>query len=550
MIYDVIVVGSGIAGLMSAIEAKKNGAKVAIVTKNNPLKSNSFMASGGINAVLTTNQTDIVSHIQDTIKGSKGLSDAKTVEYMCENARRIIYKLKSYGVEFDSEKDDTLMQRPFGGGSIKRTCFVGDKTGSAIISALLKEARHLGIEFLTNNFALRIITHQNQVSALAVLRKSDSNVVIYPTKALILAGGGYAGIYKGHTTNSPDCTGDTIALALKAGLRVVDMEFVQFHPTGFEKSGYLVSEAARGEGGKLINSDGERFVDELATRDVVAVEIYKQIKNKKKVFIDLRHLSGDQIEQRLPSLYKSAHIQAGVDIKTELLPIKPVAHYTMGGIESNMVDTSIVGLFVCGENSANLIHGANRLGGNSLLEGAVFGELAGVKASMLAKKTDLLPIDYNQVIPDIRMIDRLFEGDTSKNFNALRTSLGNVMFDKVGIIRNYQSLYEALDYVKYLSTQAGQLFVIDKSKSNNVEVTAILELRNALIIAEAVILSAIKREESRGSHQRDDYKESDKKFNKHISIRLIDGKLLKEEYKINNIFYNLLEKLRNLIINR
>lgn len=550
MIYDVIVVGSGIAGLMSAIEAKKNGAKVAIVTKNNPLKSNSFMASGGINAVLSSQGKELDSHIEDTVKGSRGLSDVKTIEYMCTNAKRIIYKLKSYGVQFDSDSDDNPKQRPFGGGSIQRTCFVGDKTGSAIVSSLLKEAKHIGVEFLTNNFALRIITHQNQVSALAVLRKADNNVVLYPTKALILAGGGYAGIYKGHTTNAPDCTGDTLALALKAGLRVVDMEFVQFHPTGFEKSGYLVSEAARGEGGYLINSDGERFVDELATRDVVAIEIYKQIKNKKRVFIDLRHLSGDQIEQRLPSLYKSAHIQSGVDIKTELLPIKPVAHYTMGGIESNMVDTEISGLFVCGENSLNMIHGANRLGGNSLLEGAVFGELAGVKASMFAKKTELLPIDYNQVIPDIRMIDKLFEGESTINFNALRTSLGNVMFDKVGIIREYKTLYEALDYVKYLSSQAAKLHTVDKSKANNVEVSSILELRNALLISEAVILSAIKREESRGSHQRDDFKELDTKLNKHISIRLVGGKLLKEEFKVNNIFYNILQKVRGLIINK
>ncbi len=544
MIYDVLVVGSGIAGLMSAIEAKSNGEKVAIVTKNNPLKSNSFMASGGINAVLSDEPKEISKHIEDTIKSAKGLCETKTVEYMCNNAKRLIYKLKEYGVEFDCDEFGNIKQRAFGGGSSQRTCFVGDKTGSAIVSALLKKAKQMEIEFLINNFALRIITHKNQVSALAVLRKTDSSVVLYPTKALILAGGGYGGIYKAHSTNAADYTGDTIALALKSGLRVIDMEFVQFHPTGFEKSGYLVSEAARGEGGYLINSDGERFVDELATRDIVAKEVYKQIQNKKRVFIDLRHLSAEKIEDRLPNLYKSAHIQAGVDIKNELLPIKPVAHYSMGGIEANMVNTAIDGVFVCGENSANMVHGVNRLGGNSLLEGVVFGELAGVRASNFAKKTQLLPIDYNQVIPDIRMIDRLFEYETTKNFNALRTSLGNVMFNKVGIIRNYKGLYEALDYIKYLNAQAMSLSVVDKSKTNNVEVSAILELRNALLISEAIILSAIKREESRGSHQRSDFENEDEKFNKHIAISLINGRILKEEFKVNNLFYNILQMLK------
>lgn len=544
MIYDVVVVGAGIAGLMAAIEAKNKGAKVAVITKGNIIRSNSNMASGGINSVLDTHDTNAIDlHILDTINSAKKLSDPKTVKYMCKRAGKIIVKLEKYGICFDKNKDGTVAQRPFGGGSIKRTCYIGDKTGTAITMTLIKKARSLGVEFLQNHFLMNITSYKGSVSGVCVLRRDDSSVMVYPTKSIVLAGGGYAGIYKGYSTNSTDYTGDTLAVALRAGLSLMDMEFVQFHPTGFKKTSHLVSEAARGEGGYLINSQGERFVDELETRDVIARAINEQIKKGQKVYLDLRHLGEQTIDARLPSLKKSAYIQEGINITHELLEIKPVVHYTMGGIETNFVSTKLDGLFVCGENAANMTHGANRLGGNSLLEGAVFGELAGVEAAKFASQTDLKPIDYNFVIEDIKTVDKILEGETTKNFNAMRTSLGRIMFNKVGILRDEAGLIDALSYVKYLTGESRQLFTMDKSKNNNVELVAILELRNALLVSEAIILSALKRCESRGAHYRSDFANSRVEFEKHIKISYFQNKLLRVDYKKNGLW----NKIKNFL---
>lgn len=532
MVYDVIVVGSGVAGLMAAIEAKTEQNKVAIITKSNLFKSNSSMASGGINAVLDKKDTkEINAHINDTFQSSKGLGNKKAISYMCNRASTIIEKLEEYGVNFDKDDEGTILQRSFGGASSRRTCFVGDKTGGAITQALIKKAREIGIEFLVNNFVLNLAKYKNNVSGVICLRKLDSSVLVYPAKAVVLAGGGYAGIFRGNSTNAQDYTGDLLAVCLRAGLSLSNMEFVQFHPTGFAKTNYLVTEAARAEGGYLINSDGERFVDELDTRDKIAKAILKQQQKGHKVYIDLRHLSLEKIQTRLPGLYNAAMNQAGVDLSTELLEIKPVAHYSMGGVETNMVSTTIKGLFVCGEMASSGVHGANRLGGNSLLEGVVFGELAGKKAASYAQDRHYLPIDYNIVIKDIKTIDKIFDSETSKNFNAVRISMGNCLFDKVGIIRNRKSLIKAFDYIKYLRRESYSLHCINKERRNNVELTSILELRNALEISEAIILSAQKRKESRGAHFRDDFPDMHKEMSKHILVTEIKKGYFKTQFQ-------------------
>ncbi|MEA3499277.1 MAG: FAD-dependent oxidoreductase [Campylobacterota bacterium] len=546
MIFDVIVVGGGIAGLMAAIEAKTDNNKVAVITKGNLFKSNSALASGGINAVLNPDdKKEIDKHIADTYKGGFGLGDKKAISYMCNRASHIVSKLISYGVEFQRDESGNIAQRSFGGGSSKRTCFVGDKTGSAIMQVLIKKAKSVGITFLVNNFVMNLTKLNNRVSGVVSLRRFDSSLVVYPAKTVILAGGGYGGLFRGFSTNAQDYTGDMLAVALRAGLNLKDMEFVQFHPTGMAKSTYLVSEAARGEGGYLINSEGERFVDELETRDVVSRAISKQISQGQEVFIDLRHLEKEHIETKLPSLYKAAYNQAGIDVTKELLPIKPVAHYSMGGIESKMTKTSIKGLFACGECAVNGVHGANRLGGNSLLDGAVFGELAGKKALAFSKNKEYLPIDYNIVIKDVKHIDKIFDKETTKNFNSMRINMGRTMFEYAGIHRDNTGLTKAFDYLKYLRREAVTLHCMDKGRNNNVELISILELKNALEVAESVVLSALKREESRGAHSRDDFPDMIDSYSKSILINEFQKGYFKIWYDDNNF----LSKFRKFILN-
>lgn len=536
MIYDIVIVGSGIAGLMAAIEAKTEHNKVAIITKGNLFKSNSALASGGINAVLDNNDTQAINaHINDTLKSAKGLGNKKAVTYMCKQASFIISKLVSYGVPFERDKYGNILQRPFGGGSHHRTCYVGDKTGSAITQALIKKAREMGITFLVNNFVLNLAKHNNTISGVVCLRRSDSTVLIYPARSVVLAGGGYAGIFRGNSTNAQDYTGDLLAVCLRAGLSLKDMEFVQFHPTGIAKTNYLVTEAARGEGGYLVNSQGQRFVNELETRDKIAKAILQEQQKGQKIYLDIRHLGEAKIKAKLPSLYNAALNQTGIDLSTELLEIKPVAHYSMGGVDCNMTHTSIEGLFVCGEMASNGVHGANRLGGNSLLEGTVFGELAGRKAKEYYKHHSFLPVDYNIVIKDIKMIDKIFESDSTKNFNAIRISMGNCLFEKVGILRSETSLVQAFDYIKYLRRESYSLHCINKERRNNVELIAILELRNALEVSEAIIMAAQKRKESRGAHHREDYENSDPKFKKHIVITELQKGFFRITFKENRV---------------
>lgn len=532
MTYDVLIIGSGIAGLMAAIEAKSETNSVAIITKSNIFKSNSSVASGGINAVLDEkDEVEIQKHIDDTMKSSKDLGDKKAISYLCHQAPLIMKKLVEYGVAFDRDVNGKILQRSFGGGSSKRTCFVGDSTGSAITQALIKKAKLVGVDFLVNHFVMDITKIDEYISGVVTLKKLDSTVVVYPTKAVVFAGGGYAGIYRGFSTNAQDCTGDLLSVALRAGMSLKDMEFVQFHPTGFAKTSYLVSEAARGEGGHLVNADGERFINELDTRDVLARAIFEQMRAGKKVYLDMRHISKEILETRIPSLYKNAYNQVGIDLSTELLEIKPVAHYSMGGIASTMTSSEVKGLFICGESAALGVHGANRLGGNSLLEGAVFGELAGKKAKEYAFNKEFLPIDYNVVIRNMDLVQRIFDGDCSKNFNAMRISVGKIMFDKAGIFRNESSLQEAFDYMKYLRLESNTLHCIDKSKHNNVELISILELRNALELSEAIILSAMQRAESRGAHFREDFAFTCKEGNRHVFIKELQKGFFKVHYE-------------------
>ena len=507
MLYDIIVVGSGISGLYAAFYAKKSGQNVAVLTKGNPFRSNSAVASGGINAVLNFTQDDSVSrHVKDTVDGADGLSHLRNIEGMCKEAPNIIAELQEMGVGFDEDEYGNLHQRPFGGSYANRTCYIADKTGASIIQTLFLQCRDAGVHILSNHQFLNITKYKNNLSGVTVLRRHNSQVIALACKSLVLAGGGYAGIFRGHSTNSQESSGDVIAAALRANMRLSNMEFIQFHPTTLAQSGALISEAARGEGGYLVDERGARFTDELQTRDKLSREILNHMLQGHKVYLDVRHLGEKVIEEKLPSARKLALGSAGIDLVTELLEITPSAHYSIGGIwvrEDTSTDMPYV--FACGECAVTGVHGANRLGGNSLLEGAYFGRIAGIEAVKVAKKRDFQPIDYAYVNKEMRRVDKILAGESLFNMNAMRKNLGESLFRNAGVFRDEHSLSSALEYTHYLMKKQYGMHCVSKELHNNVELSSILEFKNAMLIAEVMILSALARKESRGVHFRNDY---------------------------------------------
>ncbi|MGE4294100.1 MAG: L-aspartate oxidase [Campylobacterales bacterium] len=549
--FDVLVVGSGLAGLSAALEAKKAGLSVAVMTKGNPFRSNSSMASGGINAALGTAEPDLPSlHAQDTIAGADGLSGEAAVRFLCENGPKTVQMLDALGAGFDRDEKGRIAQRSFGGAGRKRTCYIQDKTGAGLVQALMRACNEAGVVTLSNHYLLSLLTRKNRISGVCALKQADSSVVAIEAKSVVLAGGGYAGVYFGHTTNPASTGGDILAAAFRAGLRLVNMEFVQFHPTGLEGSGELVSEAVRGEGGYLILEDGSRFTDELQTRDKLAREIARAIEAGHRVFVDVRHLGEELIQSRLPTFRRAAMTKLGLDPVSEPVPIRPSAHYTMGGIETDAEgQTAIGGLFACGECAYNGVHGANRLGGNSLLEAAVFGQLAGKKAASFAKHHALAGVDEGQLTEQRTRTERILGGESRFNINALRKSLGKTLTLKAGIFRDSHGLNDALDYIEYLHTLAGGLHCVDKGRSNNVELVMILEFLSALEVAEVTVLAALKRKESRGAHYRIDYPQHDDKFRKNSYSTLKGGHYYDVQLLKPGGFEWWLDRVRKALIN-
>ncbi len=534
MLYDVVVVGSGISGLYAALYARREGLKVALISKSTPLRSNSAVASGGINAVLKTTRHDSCrDHVSDTLNGADNLGRFSAISGMVVGAEAIIDELQKMGVMFDTDENGSIAQRPFGGTKAKRTCYIADKTGASITQTLLTQCRKEGVKMFSNHLMLSIATFNEKLSGITILRRRDSQVIAFACKSLVLAGGGYAGIYRGHSTNSQESSGDMLALALRAKMRLVNMEFVQFHPTTLLNSGTLISEAARGEGAIIVDETGHRFTDELQTRDKLSRDIVRHQLAGHKVFLDFRHLGEALIDKKLPSARKNALNGAGIDIVTELLPITPSAHYTMGGIWSrDDASSDIDNIFVCGECAYSGVHGANRLGGNSLLEGAYFGKIAGINAAKAAKKGKFQPIDYAQVAKELRYIDTIIEGESRFNINTMRRNLGNILYKNAGVFRNHDSLANALEYIHYLMKMSSGLSCVNKERSDNVELLSIIEFRNALTVAEAMVMSALAREESRGVHFREDFPDTnDVDYKVDTIIRRLSGTFLRISFE-------------------
>lgn len=498
---DVLIIGAGGAGLMAALSAKEAGATVRVVSKEYPTRSQTCMAQGGINAALgNVGEDSVEAHIANTLKSAHGLANEDAVRFMCESAPEAVAWLDSIGVCFSRTKDARIAQRTLGGASAPRACYAQDYTGLKILHTLYDRCNAMGIEILNEKCLLELLKDEDGgVCGASFLDIRSGEIENMYAHATVIATGGYSRIYDKNSTNSTASTGDGIAAALRAGAKLKDMEFVQFHPTALKNSSVLISESARGEGGYLLNSKGERFTNELAPRDEVSRAIHEEILRGETIFLDIRHLGEAFIDEGLPQERKLAKLYENVDPVHELIPVRPVAHYTMGGIEVDAnSQTAVSGLFACGECANHSVHGANRLGGNSLLEIVVFGKEAGLNAAKLAlreKKNDSSRNAENE-------LDLLTQnsGSNELDFYAVRETIGNLFYEKVGIVRTKIELQSALDTIVEFKAKLHLMGIKDKSKVYNTNLVEFIEFKNMLDICEIVVQSAIKREVSCGAH--------------------------------------------------
>ncbi len=516
--YDVIIVGSGGAALSCAISAKQKGLSVLIITKSSPTASQTVQAQGGINGVLGDTNDTIQAHIEDTLKSSSQIGDEEAISFMCENAKEAIEWLDNLGVPFSRDDTNHIARRQLGGASNKRACYSSDYTGLKILHTLYDTALKLSIPIEEDCMLLDILTKNNIAFGITYLDIKTTQIEQITANSIVLATGGYGGIYHGFTTNSKDTTADGIMAGFRAGVELENMEFVQFHPTALVDRFILISESARGEGGYLVTQDEKRFVDELQPRDVVAREIYKKLLNNEKVYLDLRHISKDKLLHLLPQEYKLIFKFTSLEMDKDLIPITPATHYTMGGLKCDITSkTSLNNLYVIGEAASNGVHGANRLGGNSLLEIVLFGKKLG---ESLESAKDYFPNDEKTILEKNRKdIEDIFNTVPTLDFYEERKKLGKLLFEKVGLFRTYVSLTTALEYVGYLITHLHHFGIEDKSKIYNTNLQDFLEFRNSVLCAKTVILSALYRCESRGAHYRDDFPTSLESYKKSTIIK-------------------------------
>ena len=541
MKIDVLIVGAGGAGLYAALSAVKENRdlNIAVLTKVYPTRSHTGAAQGGINAALANvDPTDNEElHTFDTIKGSDYLADQEAVKYMCYEAPKIIRAMEHMGVPFSRLGNGKIAQRPFGGASRDRTCYSADKMGHVMLHTLYEQCIREGVNFLNEWFMLNIVHDGKKAIGVTAINIATGDIELIKTKAIILATGGHSRIYWGYTSNALGCTGDGTAAALRAGLPLKDMEFLQFHPTGLRKSAILVTEAARGEGGHLLNNRGERFMKkyapekmELGPRDLVSRSIMTEIREgrgfrdeegREYVHLDLTHLGAEKIKERLPQIRELAIDFEGIDPIKEPIPIKPTAHYAMGGIHTNVkCETPIEGIYAAGEAQCVSVHGANRLGGNSLLDIVVFGNVAGKEAVRYAEGTDFVNGGEGILKDDIKFIQELMNKESKETLGDMRNELGEIMFKHFGVFKNEQEMQEGYNKLKDLIQRAhNHLGVEDKSKVFNLDLQSTLEFFNLLEIADVLAYASLQRKESRGTFYRDDYpKRDDENFLYHSMI--------------------------------
>ena len=540
--YDVVVLGAGGSGLRAAVGLSEAGLKTACISKVFPTRSHTSAAQGGISAALgNMGEDDWRWHMYDTVKGSDWLGDQDAIEYLCKEAPKAVIELERYGVPFSRTKEGKIYQRAFGGmtkdygnESVQRTCAAADRTGHAILHTLYGQALKHNTEFFIEYFALDLLMKNGECKGLIAWNLNDGTIHRFRSHITILATGGYGKIYY-TATSAHTCTGDGNGMDLRAGLPLQDMEFVQFHPTGIYGVGTLISEGVRGEGGFLLNSKGERFMEryapkakDLASRDVVSRSIAIEVnegrgvgKNKDHVNLHLDHIDPKIIEKRLPGIAESAKTFCEVDVTKEPIPVVPTVHYNMGGIPtnykaevltSNGKDTTVPGLMAIGEAACVSVHGANRLGSNSLIDLVVFGKSAATRAAEIVKPgTPHEELSQSETDKCLDRFDKLRNSSGSTKTSELRLQMQKTMQSKCAVFRTEKTLKEGMNEIRKPFEGMENISVKDKSLLFNTDLVETLEFDNLIRQAMTTIDSAYHRKESRGAHAREDFKKRDDK---------------------------------------
>lgn len=536
--HDVVIVGGGLAGCRAALEIKRLNPTidVAVVAKTHPIRSHSVAAQGGIAAALQNvdPNDNPQAHAYDTVKGSDFLADQDAVDILTREAPEVIIELEHLGVLFSRLEDGRIAQRAFGGHSHNRACYAADKTGHAMLHELVSNLRRNQVKIYDEWYVLRLILEEGTAKGVVMYQIATGQLEILRAKAIMFGTGGYGRVYN-TTSNDFACTGDGLALSAKAGIPLEDMEFVQFHPTGLYPVGVLISEAVRGEGAYLINSEGRRFMEdyapsrmELAPRDITSRAITLEIRAGRGVnldgsaggpfvYLDLRHLGREKIMSRIPFCWEEAHRLVGVDAVEEPMPVRPTVHYCMGGIPVNTdgrvrlgADTLSEGFFSAGECSCVSVHGANRLGSNSLLECVVYGRRTGKSIAKYVEKRDF-PV-FN---PDIYLqeakeeITALLTKKGTIRIGQLRQQFQDCMTQHCGVFRTEATMREGIKQIGELKGQYEQIYLDDRGDCWNTELIEAWELQSLMVVGEIILTSALNRQESRGAHSREDFPQRD-----------------------------------------
>ena len=555
--YDVVVLGAGGSGLRAAVGLSEAGLKTACISKVFPTRSHTSAAQGGISAALgNMGEDDWRWHMYDTVKGSDWLGDQDAIEYLCKEAPRAVVELERYGVPFSRTDDGKIYQRPFGGmtknygnGTAQRTCAAADRTGHAILHTLYGQALKHNTEFFIEYFALDLIMKNGQCKGLIAWNLTDGTIHRFRSHITIIATGGYGKVYKS-ATSAHTCTGDGNAMVLRAGLPLQDMEFVQFHPTGIYGVGCLITEGARGEGGFLVNGKGERFMEryapnakDLASRDVVSRSMEMEInegrgvgKDKDHISLHLDHLDKEVLNERLPGITEAAKTFANVDINKQPIPVVPTVHYNMGGIPTNYkaevltlngTEKTVPGLMAIGEAACVSVHGANRLGSNSLIDLVVFGRAAAKRAAELVKPgAPHEEVSSSETDKCLDRFNKIRNSNGSTMTSELRLKMQKTMQSKCAVFRTEKTLKEGVDQIRKPYEGMNDISVKDKSLLFNTDLVETLEFDNLIRQALTTMDSAYHRKESRGAHAREDFdKRDDKNFMKHTLAWQSDNKV-------------------------